>query len=191
MRNINKDKYEKIYNEFFDKAIKDDNNINIINKILEEISSNSNLTDKEKNMMYEDIFEFVNRINKNFESKMEKIYEKGIKEGSIMSFMFNKENSKKKQDRQLELEIQDFILERINNSSNLINNSDYINNDKQIEKFISNIKDNEKLRLIKKLQNLYDFRNDISTIESYTIGFKDCINFFLEIFENKLKDEKI
>lgn len=184
MENTKNNMYEKMYKKVLDNFINGDKENNI-RKILDEISSNNKLSKKDKENIYENIFEYVIEINKCFESKIEEIHKNGIKEGSLMSFYFENINKEKKVDRQIDLELDDFILERIRDNSRLDNNTDYIKSTKKIEKLKNNIKDSE-ISLIDKIYDLYEFKTDIKVSEAYKIGFKDSLKFFLEIYENKL-----
>ena len=185
-KKISNNKYEKMFEKVFRNGIKGekDNNIRMI---LEKISSDDNLSQKDKENIYDNIFEYVIKINESFESKIEEIHKRGIKEGSLMSFTLNNESKEDEVDRELYLELEEFILERINDNSKLSTNTDYIKNTNEIEQIKNNITDNE-LSSIEELYNLYDFRTDIKTIEEYKIGFKDSMDFFLETFENKLNN---
>lgn len=181
--NTNKDKYERMYEQILNTAIKREKDNNII-KILKNISANNKLSKKEKEMIYDEIFEYTNKINKTFETKIEEIHKNGIKEGSIMSIISNNENNEN-EERTLYLELEEFILERLQDNSKLNSNNDYINTSNEINQIKNQINSNE-LTLINKLYDLFNFRTDIETIEAYKIGFKDSIKFFSEIFESKL-----
>lgn len=66
-----------------------------INRVLEEISNNTKLNDKEKKSYYDKIFDYVEDVNGSFENKIKDIYKKGVKEGLETMLMLSSNGEEK------------------------------------------------------------------------------------------------
>ena len=64
-------------------------------EVLEEISNNTKLNDKEKKSYYDKIFDYVEDVNGSFENKIKDIYKKGVKEGLETMLMLSSNGEEK------------------------------------------------------------------------------------------------
>ena len=68
----------------------------------------------------------------------------------------------------------DFSLERLKGQESLEKNLDYQKNKKEIQNFKSSLNENI-LKAIEKLEDLYEAQRDLEIIDAYKNGFKDGI----------------
>ena len=134
-----------------------------INKVLEEISKNKKLNEKEKKSYYNKIFDYVIEINENFKNRVKDIYMKGFKEASETMLMLSSYSisSNGKKDKDLENCLNDYIIKRLEQKNELASNEDY---QKKLIK-IKNETNNQKLK------ELYLEIKNLENIDSYKVGF--------------------
>lgn len=138
-----------------------------INSVLEEISRNTKLNEKEKKSCYNKIFDYVKEINGNFENRVKDIYMKGFKEASETMLMLSSYSisSNEKKDKNLENCLNDYIIKRLEQKNELASNEDY---QKKLIK-VKNETNNQKLK------ELYLEIKDLENIDSYKVGFYDAM----------------
>lgn len=170
--------YEEMLVEIIN--IKDNDNIK---KIFEEISENNELTEQQKEKIYNSIFDYSNEINKNFKKKIEDVHKRGFKEGALISLLIDSitRDDGGKRDTELNLAVEDFILERLKEQNLLEDSKEYLNNKNEIEKIKIECT-TDKLKVIEKLnklEELYEFKTDLEEIQAYKIGFRDALKFII------------
>lgn len=156
---------------------------NHIKEIFEKIFLNNDLTKKQKEKIYNSILDYSNEISKNFKNKIEDIHKRGFKEGSLISLLIDRQTRDNfgKRDAELELLIEDFILDRLKTRNILVDNKEYEDKENEIKKIKEECTTGtlEISEGIDKLEDLYEFREDLEEIEAYKIGFKDALKFVL------------
>ena len=138
-----------------------------INKVLEEISKNKKLNEKEKKSYYNKIFDYVIEINENFKNRVKDIYVKGFNEASetILMSLSCTINSNEKKHKYLKNCLNDYIVKRLEQKNELECNEDYKEKLKKIKIETDNQKLKELYLEIKRLEN----------IDSYKVGFYDAM----------------
>lgn len=91
---VNKICEKNNYDELLLEIVKKGKESNI-NRVLEEISNNTKLNDKEKKSYYDKIFDYVEDVNGSFENKIKDIYKKGVKEGLETMLMLSSNGEEK------------------------------------------------------------------------------------------------
>lgn len=162
---------------------------NHIKEIFERISKNNDLTEKQKEEIYNSILDYSNEISKNFKKRIEDIHKRGFKEGSLVSFLIDSitRDDFGKRDIELDLAIEDFILGRLKNQDTLEKNQKYVDNKKEIEE-IKNGCTTRNLEIVEgleKLEELYEVSADIGEIQAYKVGFRDALKFILHKAETE------
>lgn len=147
-----------------------------IKGILEDISQNKNLDKKQKDSIYVSLLDYTKKISEIFEKKVEIIYRKGLKKGIISSIFIDLQTRKELEEKDFTLDetMADFSLERLKGQESLEKNLDYQKNKKEIQNFKSSLNENI-LKAIEKLEDLYEAQRDLEIIDAYKNGFKDGI----------------
>jgi CheY-like chemotaxis protein len=91
---VNKICEKNNYDELLLEIVKKGKESNI-NRVLEEISNNTKLNDKEKKSYYDKIFDYVEDVNGSFENKIKDIYKRGVKEGLETMLMLSSKGEEK------------------------------------------------------------------------------------------------
>lgn len=143
-----------------------------INRVLEEISNNTNLNEQEKKSCYDKIFDYVKEVNASFENKVKGIYMKGFKEAAVTILMLSSfsTKNKEKKDKDLENCLNDYIIKRLEQKNELASNGDY----KEKLRKIKIERDNEKIK------ELYLEIKDLENIDSYKVGFYDAMKLLVK-----------
>ena len=85
---IEKEVKNTAYEEIFIEIVKNAKN-DKLKKKLEEISLNGALTKKQKEEIYNCVLDYNKKISESFVNKIEDIYNKGVKDGNLQSYLSN------------------------------------------------------------------------------------------------------
>ena len=166
---IEKEVKNTAYEEIFIEIVKNAKN-DKLKKKLEEISLNGALTKKQKEEIYNCVLDYNKKISESFVNKIEDIYNKGVKDGNLQSYLSN--ISINEGTKSLKIELQNYILNRLGKQNRLKNSAEYIANNKKIEEI--------KVKNSDKLSKLYEFKSDLEQIEAYIVGFTDAVKILNE-----------